>query len=454
MIRIFIFLAFLISSSQCFGQQPNKYEVADKSIFKIIAYDFSDNSIHQGSGVFISNNGIGISNYHVLENVDSAYIVTKNGNVHGIVRIIDYSSIHDLVKFKVNINTSVPANISQSVVSRGEDVFALGYPCGLDISGGSTLSKGIVSAVRNINEVDYIQSSAQITHGSSGGGLFDNSGRLIGITQGTFASNLEDVHANLYKIIPIKYVNLLIQKINKTLSDFKAYNINSQLAKFDFNVEIGNYDEAETLILKMLERNIIDPRLWNKYGNILGKYKLNKKDLAFKCYQNAIALNPFYIRYKSNYALCLSEYSLNEDALKLLKIESDNNSKLDAHYYYALGYCLASNKQFYSAISNLENASKLYNKDGNIDNFDLLKRIWYELAYCFQKVKKHEESIEVCNNLVFWFPDYFPPYLLRAQSYYHVGKSKEACNDLNNVINNAPPYYRERAISEKEYICR
>lgn len=454
MCRIIVYLALLFASVKCFGQELNKYESADKSIFKIIAYDFNDNTIHQGSGVFISNNGIGISSYHVLENVDSAYVVTKNGNVYGIIKIIDFSPIYDLVKFKVNLSVTTPAIISQNLLSRGEDVFALGYPCGLDISGGSTLSKGIVSAVRKINEVDYIQSSAQITHGSSGGGLFDNNGKLIGITQGTFASSLEDVHANLYKIIPIKYASVLTRKINKSLSDFKEYNINSQLAMFDFIVENENYIEAEVLILKMLESNILDPRLWNKYGNILGKYKLDKKDLAFKCYQNAIKLDPFYIRYKSNYALCLSEYSLNEDAIKLLKNESTNNSKLDAHYFYALGYCLASNKQFDNAISCFDNATKIFNKDGNIDDYDLLKRIWYELAYCLKKVYKYNESIDICNNLAFWFPDYYPSYLLRAQSYYYIGQTEKACTDLNTVITNAPKLYRDRAISEKVNICR
>ena len=44
-------------------------------------------------------------------------------------------------------------------MNRGEEVFALGYPCGLDISGSSTLSTGIISAFRQIESIDYIQTS-------------------------------------------------------------------------------------------------------------------------------------------------------------------------------------------------------------------------------------------------------------------------------------------------------
>jgi S1-C subfamily serine protease len=59
----------------------------------------------------------------------------------------------------------------------GEDVYALGNPQGLE----STFSPGIVSAKRSENGVNYIQMTAPVTNGSSGGGLFDSRGNLIGI---------------------------------------------------------------------------------------------------------------------------------------------------------------------------------------------------------------------------------------------------------------------------------
>lgn len=58
----------------------------------------------------------------------------------------------------------------------GEDVFAIGNPKGLE----HTLSKGIVSSYRENNTM--IQTTTEITHGSSGGPLFNMQGEVIGIT--------------------------------------------------------------------------------------------------------------------------------------------------------------------------------------------------------------------------------------------------------------------------------
>ncbi|OXY80448.1 trypsin-like peptidase domain-containing protein [Oceanimonas doudoroffii] len=60
----------------------------------------------------------------------------------------------------------------------GEKVFAIGAPAGLD----KTLTEGIVSARRSENGVRIIQTTAPISYGSSGGGLFDEGGNLVGIT--------------------------------------------------------------------------------------------------------------------------------------------------------------------------------------------------------------------------------------------------------------------------------
>ena len=346
-----IILFICLVNSFVFLGQTNKYNLADKSVFKIIAYDFSNQSISQGSGFFISANGIGITNLHVLDNVDSAYIITNSGKEYKITTIIDYSSKYDLIKFKINTVNSIPVSYSTNQDGRGDDVFALGYPCGLEISGSSTLSKGIISATRNIDQVDYIQTSAQITHGSSGGGLFDNFGKLIGITQGTFASSLEDVHANLYKVIPAKYIKLLNQTKNLSFKQLKYQNSDINLAKFELLKTNGNLVEAETLITEMLKNDILNARLWNKYASILGSHNLDNKELAFSCYENAIKLDPSYIPYYSNYAITCSEYSMNSKALEILnKINTPNT---DSHYYYALGYCFTALKNYDQAVDYL-----------------------------------------------------------------------------------------------------
>lgn len=86
--------------------------------------------------------------------------------------------------------TPVPGVRDFDSIEIGERVYSLGYPAGLDI----TLGEGIVSAKRAWRGgVSVIQTTAQISPGSSGGGLFDARGNLIGVP--TFLLRLLPGHA-------------------------------------------------------------------------------------------------------------------------------------------------------------------------------------------------------------------------------------------------------------------
>ena len=70
----------------------------------------------------------------------------------------------------------------------GETVYTIGSPKGLD----RTFAQGLLSGLRKMDGVEYIQTTAPVSEGSSGGGLFDDRGNLIGITTFTMrgAQNL------------------------------------------------------------------------------------------------------------------------------------------------------------------------------------------------------------------------------------------------------------------------
>ncbi len=69
-------------------------------------------------------------------------------------------------------------NLLNCVEVVGERVFTVGSPSGLD----NTLGEGIISGLRSRKSQRLVQTTAQISPGSSGGGLFDTAGRLVGIT--------------------------------------------------------------------------------------------------------------------------------------------------------------------------------------------------------------------------------------------------------------------------------
>ena len=72
----------------------------------------------------------------------------------------------------------VPATVRKyETLKVGEDVYGLGAPHGLDLS----LTAGLISQLRTEEDDRYIQTDAAISPGSSGGGLFDSAGNLVGI---------------------------------------------------------------------------------------------------------------------------------------------------------------------------------------------------------------------------------------------------------------------------------
>ena len=67
----------------------------------------------------------------------------------------------------------------------GESVYTIGSPSSLE----STLGQGIVSGLRTVEGRHLVQTTAQISPGSSGGGLFDGAGNLVGITRFTLKNS-------------------------------------------------------------------------------------------------------------------------------------------------------------------------------------------------------------------------------------------------------------------------
>jgi S1-C subfamily serine protease len=94
----------------------------------------------------------------------------------------------------------------------GQPVYAVGSPRGLEL----TLSGGLVSALRKSGAEPVIQTDASVSPGSSGGGLFDAQGRLIGIT----SFNVQGGQ-NLNFALPVEWIKDAAAR-GTTAADFGA----------------------------------------------------------------------------------------------------------------------------------------------------------------------------------------------------------------------------------------
>ena len=179
------------------GSLSGLYEKLKPSVFMVVV-SYAEGGSAQGSGFFISSGGIGISNYHVFKGGarGEAYVKTFDGSVYKVGQVLDYNEKMDYIVFKLVTDNSnfppIPIADHQPLV--GEDVFAIGSPKGLE----HTLSKGIVSSYRE-NDL-YIQTTAEITHGSSGGALFNMQGEVVGITSAGYGEADINFAMNLQKL--------------------------------------------------------------------------------------------------------------------------------------------------------------------------------------------------------------------------------------------------------------
>ena len=135
-----------------------------------------------GSGFIISEDGIVITNNHVIKGADDIY-VKVNGDKDYIANIIGADPLSDIAVLKIDTKDKFkPVKFGNSNNARiGDWVVAIGNPFGL----GGTVTAGIVSARnRSIGlsrYEDYIQTDASINQGNSGGPLFNLDGDVIGI---------------------------------------------------------------------------------------------------------------------------------------------------------------------------------------------------------------------------------------------------------------------------------
>ena len=136
-----------------------------------------------GSGVLVAPDEI-LTNCHVIEDaliIDLAFSDNKTVSASIAGR---YEGL-DLCLLRARSEGRKPPKIgSSSSVRPGQSVFAIGAPLGLEKS----ISDGIVSAIREHNNIRLIQNTAPISPGSSGGGLFDDRGSLIAITTSTYSA--------------------------------------------------------------------------------------------------------------------------------------------------------------------------------------------------------------------------------------------------------------------------
>src|SRR5580704_10145253 len=228
------------------AEEQNNIEVYRKNIASVVnvksravTFDFFYGLVPeegQGSGFIIDKAGHVLTNYHVIAEARQVEVVLHNRKSYKAT-IVGTDRSHDLAVLLINAPDLQPMTLGDSThLQVGQKVYAIGNPFGL----AGTLTRGIVSSIRSVQEPDgtaideAIQTDAAINPGNSGGPLLNLRGEVIGIN--TLIASNSGQSAGIGFAIPINTAKAVLNdlvtlgRVRRPALGVRTIPINSDLA--------------------------------------------------------------------------------------------------------------------------------------------------------------------------------------------------------------------------------
>jgi S1-C subfamily serine protease len=184
---------------------------------RVMTFDFFYGLVPQegqGSGFVIDKEGHILTNYHVIAEARQVEVTLHNRKKYKAT-IVGTDKSHDLAIVQIKAPDLQPMTLGDSTnLQVGQKVYAIGNPFGL----AGTLTRGIVSSIRQVQEPDglvideAIQTDAAINPGNSGGPLLNWHGEVIGINT-MIASNGAAQSSGIGFAIPINTAKAVVNDL-------------------------------------------------------------------------------------------------------------------------------------------------------------------------------------------------------------------------------------------------
>ena len=184
-----------------------------------------------GSGFLISENGIIITNWHVIKGCDDIQIYFPSSKKNYKASISLKDAVNDLAILRLadfnytnDFKTAIPFTLAQSKeIKLGQDVFTLGFPLGDILGTTAKLSSGTISSLFGIKDDPRLtQISNPVQPGNSGGPLFNRNGEIVGV-----------VVASLNAKYFFENADILPQNVNFAIKSDYLINLCSMLPEDD-----------------------------------------------------------------------------------------------------------------------------------------------------------------------------------------------------------------------------
>ena len=182
-----------IFTSKKNSNNPHQQFLDDPLLKHFFGDQSDEQSQHEtslGSGVIVNENGLILTNQHVIESADEIQVALEDGRTVK-AHVVGSDPDTDLAVLKIDVKNLPAITFADAEKNKvGDVVLAIGNPFGV----GQTVTQGIISALgRNHLGIstfeNFIQTDASINPGNSGGALIDADGNLVGVNSAIYSRN-------------------------------------------------------------------------------------------------------------------------------------------------------------------------------------------------------------------------------------------------------------------------
>ena len=357
------------------------FDLASESTVVVLGYDRSGEATSLGSGVVLPDGTIA-TNCHVIEDSSKVSVRYKQKIYPAKIKYSDQD--RDICSLEAEGFKAPAVKLGSTMGLRvGYRVYAIGAPRGLELS----LSEGIVSSLRPVEDGQYIQITAAISPGSSGGGLFDEKGRLLGLTSFYISGG-----QSLNFALPVEWVidlperHPVVQK-EYTYGSWRTWYYRA-FVLFDDRKWEELLDHTRTWIEVMPQNSYA----WFNLGIAYGK--LNRQSESINAYRQAVSID-----------------------------------KENAFAWYALGDTYYKLDRYDEAIVAFRQATI---------SAPELTSAWQALGVAYAILNRYNEAIDACRQSVRIDPGFFRGWTCLGGGYAGLKRWNEAVTALRQAVRIEP----------------
>jgi len=363
-----------------------------------------------GSGVVIAPGEI-VTNCHVATAGKTLQI--RLGDAHYPATIHYADNDHDLCQLSVPKLSAPAVQLGDAgSLSPGQRVVAIGAPESLELS----ISEGLISALRDYGDGSrVIQTTASISPGSSGGGLFDEAGRLIGLT--TFF--LKEGQ-NLNFALPVSWIGKLHEHVISPTTG-KSANIDW----FALTVALEQNKDWKALLdhdQRWTQAQPKNPAAWFSLGYAFDHLGQNAE--ASAAYREALRIDPTVAAAWFNLG---QSYFVSRQYVQAIAADREAlriNPK-DPNAWSNLGTAYFESHQYPQAIDAEREALRI----------DLKFPVaWSNIGNAYDALHQNAQAIDAYREALRIAPNFFDAWFNLGNAYVHSDKKAEAIDAFRQAL--------------------